>query len=74
MIRQPNNRLGKLIKAGKTDREIVEVFFVAALCRSPTEKEWTTVTKFLSESKDRRQTLEDIVWAVVNSKEFLLCR
>ena len=74
MISEPDNRLGKLLKSGKTDAEILEEFYLAALCRRPTDPEAKKILGLLSTTKNRRGTWEDVLWAVVNSKEFLLRR
>jgi hypothetical protein len=74
MIRDPNNRLGKLLSSGKTDTEILDEFFLSALCRRPTDTEAKRILALVSASKDRRHAWEDVLWAVVNSKEFLLRR
>ena len=74
MIREPNNRLGKLLKSEKTNAEILDEFYLSALCRRPTETEAKKILALLSAAKDRRTAWEDVLWAVVNSKEFLLRR
>jgi hypothetical protein len=72
MINNPENRIGRLVSHGRTDREIVEEFYLAALCRFPTSLEWQTATTYVERASNRRAALEDVLWALVNAKEFLL--
>jgi hypothetical protein len=53
---------------------IIEEIFFRALARPPQEKEWNVFHEMLSNGKPLRQTLEDILWAVINSKEFIMIR
>jgi hypothetical protein len=74
MLADPDNRVGKLLAAGKTDREVVENLYLSALSRRPMADELSKLTGFVGKAKDRRAALEDVVWGLVNSKEFLLRR
>jgi hypothetical protein len=74
LIRDPDNRIGKLLSAGKTDAEILEELYLVALCRKPTAVEAKKLLALLADARDRRAAWEDVLWAVVNSKEFLLRR
>jgi hypothetical protein len=68
------NRLGKLLAEGTPNAEIVEELYLAALCRRPTERERQRTQALLDEASDRRAVLEDILWGLINAKEFLLRR
>ena len=74
MILDPENRLGKLLAAGKSDSEMLDEFYLAALCRLPNETEAKKMLAAITAAKDRRAAWEDVLWAIVNSKEFLLRR
>ncbi len=74
MLGDANNRIGRLLTSGKTNAEIVEEFYLAALCRLPSAKERETALAMIARAKDRRAALEDLVWGLVNAKEFLLRR
>jgi hypothetical protein len=41
------------------------------LSRSPSEQEQAACRKYLDDSDDRFAALQDIAWAVMNSKEFM---
>src|SRR5262249_55955273 len=68
MLREPDNRIGKRLVAVATDREIVDELFLSALCRTPTERERKEITAYLKKKPNRREALEDIAWAVLNTK------
>ena len=70
-IADPDNRIGKLMKAGKSNADIVEDLFVASLTRPPNDRERSAILARL-ENADRRAFLEDLLAALLNSKEFML--
>jgi hypothetical protein len=72
MLTRPDNCLSKLLAAGKSTPEIVEEFYLAALCRLPTPTELRAAVALMERSGNRRAALEDVVWGLVNCKEFLL--
>ncbi len=74
LLRDPDNRIGKLIAAGKTDAAMLDEFYLRALARYPTETERVRLLAYVGGSKDRRAAWEDVVWGLVNAKEFLLRR
>jgi hypothetical protein len=68
----PDNRIGQLLKAGKSSTEIVEDLFLASLCRLPNDRERSVIVARIESAADRRLALEDVLAALLNSKEFLL--
>ncbi len=74
MLRNADNRIGRLLASGKGDAEIVEEFYLAALSRPPSAIERQMALAMIDRTKDRRAALEDLVWGLVNAKEFLLRR
>ncbi len=67
-----SNRIGKRLESGSSDAELMNELYFAALCREPEDAERHAVAAHLDHARDRRQAWEDIVWALINSKEFLL--
>jgi hypothetical protein len=74
LLRDPENRLSQLLKRGQTDAEILDEFYLAALCRRPSDLEKHRILATLATAPDRRGAWEDVLWAILNSKEFLLRR
>jgi hypothetical protein len=66
------NRLARLLAAGAGDRAILDELYLAALSREPKPAERTAAMDYLRRARDRRAAWEDITWALLNSKEFLL--
>ncbi len=63
--------VAKLIEAKKSDREIVEDLYLRVFGRLPLDKEWQPIQQTLAAAPDQRQpALEDVFWALMNSKEF----
>jgi len=73
-LKTPDNRIGKLLKAGKNNPEIVDELFLATLSRSPSDRERSALTARLDAARHRRAAVEDLLWGLVNSKEFMLRR
>ena len=67
-----SNRIGEALDAGRSDVEILDEIYLAALAREPTQNERTAMTAHIRRGQDRRKAWEDVVWALLNSKEFLL--
>lgn len=70
-IRNEQGRLHQWIRDGRSNEEIVRLLYQAGLSRQPNANELQIALKHIASNKDRTQSLEDITWAVVNSKEFL---
>jgi hypothetical protein len=70
-LRNPNNRIGKLLAAKKSDTEMVSELFLVTLSRTPTADESKAMLDHVTRSMDKRKAWEDVHWALINSKEFL---
>jgi hypothetical protein len=73
-----HNRIGagqvveKQLKAGREPMLIVEDLFVRCFSRRPSDAERADLAQALDEAgAGRQQVLEDIFWALLNSKEFM---
>ena len=70
-LRADNGRIALMIKDMKPDDEIIASLYLAALARTPSAEELTASKTHIAAQTDRRQALEDVGWAILNSKEFL---
>jgi hypothetical protein len=72
VLSDPDNRIGRLVAANKSNREIVDDLYWAALSRPPSSHEAEATLHLVERAKDRRASLEDVLWGLLNAKEFLL--
>lgn len=66
-----SNRLKTLLAEDKSPEYIVEELYLATFARFPTEAEKQALTKTLGDKKTRTQAAQDLLWALLNSKEFM---
>jgi hypothetical protein len=66
--------LTKRLQGIKDDKELVRQAYLAALARQPTEKELARAAGYLKKTAPRADAIEDLVWALVNSAEFVIKR
>ena len=60
-------RLGEEVPHEK----IVEEIYIRCLTRKPTGKELTNLMELVSQEENKQQALEDVFWALLNSREFV---
>jgi hypothetical protein len=81
-LSDPQSNIGMFLKLGLSDQRIFELLTLSGFSRYPTEQEKQTVSELLAKSEQtgttaeakrdlHRQALEDMVWALATSKEFL---
>ncbi|MFO1092361.1 MAG: DUF1549 and DUF1553 domain-containing protein [Planctomycetaceae bacterium] len=70
-LRDDNGRINKMMVDGKSDDEIITALYLSAVARTPSTDELTAAKNHIGKSENRRFGLEDVGWAVLNSKEFL---
>ncbi len=71
-IRARRGTARTLAESTKTPAEIIDELSLAALARYPTEREKAVMLEtFKQEGVDRRAAVEDVLWALLNTKEFI---
>ena len=56
---------------GKSPAEIISMIYVRCLSREPSDEELKQLIAVVNENEDKRRGLEDLFWAVLNSREFV---
>ena len=81
-LSEKGGRLAHLLDSGLSNKEIVEELYLATLARYPSEQEKAELIKrfgkrssivehpFFKGSTIRREVLEDLLWALISSREF----
>jgi len=71
-ISADTGRAAKLAASTKKPEEIVDELYLSVYSRAPTEPERRAcVGVFGPDPKNRRRTVEDLMWALINTPEFL---
>jgi hypothetical protein len=70
-IGAPGGRLDGLLRAGKPAHAIVEELYLAALSRPPTPRELDKAQAWLAQALSPRDGMQDLLWTLLNSREFL---
>ncbi len=64
-------RAAKLANDPRSDQEKIEELYRTALCRLPNDSEVKATLTYVSSKENRREAYEDVIWSLINSKEFL---
>jgi hypothetical protein len=66
-------RIKHLLESKKSDSEVVEEVYLASLCRPPRPDERQRALDYMARNPAARaQALQDLIWAVLTTKEFML--
>ena len=69
-IRQ-GNVVRKMLDAGKQPQEIIRNLYLRVLARQPDKMELQQLTEMVASEKNKQIALEDVFWALLNSREFV---
>ena len=68
----PQGRTAALAKSKLGDAELADELFLATLSRFPKPEEKADTLKHLKEAKTRAEAVTEVMWALVNTREFIL--
>lgn len=70
-ITDSKGRVAAWLKTDKTDEQLITELYQVTLCRIPTAAEIDNAKTYLAKSPSRKEFFEDLMWALVNNKQFL---
>ncbi len=65
------NVVGKLLQEKKTPEQIIRALYLRTFSRQPTAEELAGLLELVNSEKDKKSALEDVFWALLNSREFV---
>jgi len=72
-IRSDSGRAARLAKSDLSAEQVIEEIYLAAYSRLPDAEESAYATTLInSAGSDRREAIEDLMWAMINSPEFTI--
>lgn len=75
LLDRPEGWLKQVAKAKTTDAEnLIQQAYLRTLSRLPDERESGVAKKYLTDAKDTQSGLRDLLWALINTKEFIVNR
>ncbi|MBT4865395.1 MAG: DUF1553 domain-containing protein [Planctomycetaceae bacterium] len=72
-INAPNGRVSALLKEKMTEPQLIEKLYMWTLCRPPSKQELELGVRFFTAYGDKRtDAAQDLTWALLNSRDFML--
>jgi hypothetical protein len=65
------NLIGKRLAEKKAPNAIIEELYLRCVSRKPTPAEMQKLEALVAEATDKKQALDDVFWALLNSREFM---
>ena len=69
--RRTTTFLGKLLSEEKDDEAVAVELYLRALSREPTADELSVCLAYVKDTGNRAEGFEDVLWALLNSAEFM---
>jgi hypothetical protein len=66
-----NGRIARIIKEKLAMKEAVEELYLAAYSRPPSAAELTKTLAYVDSQENKQAALEDVLWTLINAKEFM---
>ena len=70
-IRHRHGRAARLANSSLDDGKIIGQLYLTVLSRYPTQKERSLMQQAFAEGRSRRHAVEDVMWTLLNTREFV---
>ena len=70
-INDGNGRIAQMIQQKLSMRNMIDELYLAAYARFPTAEELNTTMAYVEQQSNKQEAIEDTLWALLNSKEFM---
>ena len=70
-LKSPDSVLVGMLKEKKADAQVMDSLFLRALARRPTPAESKPLLAAIAKAPNRDEAFQDLLWALLNSKEFM---
>jgi hypothetical protein len=70
-LRNAQNRLGRLLDKKAPEGELLNELYLTCVARPAAAEETQVALSYVAKAPDKRKAWEDVLWALINSKEFL---
>ena len=70
-LQNGNARIGKMFEAKRSMPQMIEELYLATFSRYPTPQEIFNAAGYIDRDSEPRKAVEDLLWTLLNSREFL---
>lgn len=70
-LQNGNARIAKMFEAKRSTPQMIEELYLASLSRYPTPQEIFNAASYIDGDTEPRKAVEDLLWSLLNSREFL---
>jgi hypothetical protein len=70
-VRDPGGRAARVLKEELKDPELVRELYLATFCRRPSAEEAEWAAGSVAQAGSRKDGVEDLLWSLLNSSEFI---
>ena len=70
-IAAPQGRLSGLVKQIKDDAKLIDELYLSTVSRFPSEEERRQAIDFVAQSDSRQAGMQDVLWSLLNLREFV---